>query len=368
MKIIQLITCMEAGGVQRIAFLLKSEFDARGYDSSICFLYEKRPAYNGLEGIHSLIDHPPALLDYLKIVVRLTRSIVREKPDVLITHTYYANVIGHVLSTVLGVRYRIAVQHNPTQSYPRLARIADSMVGSIGIYTSNVVVSKTVAESLASYPRSYRERVSVVYNGVPTPPEPSPRDETRRRWNLPLDAAVLVSVGRFSHQKNQEFLIRLLQANKELHLLLVGDGELRDRLHDLPVELNVDDRVHFTGEVSSDEASSLISCGDILALPSRFEAVGLVVLEAMMLGKPVVSNDIPSSREFIGEDGILVDIASPAKWSSAIQDLLDRPEVVSAMVSRAKLKVRRFSVSRMADGYEEKMAPTRLHRLARSED
>ena len=114
--------------------------------------------------------------------------------------------------------------------------------------------------------------------------------------------------------------------------------------------------------------SSLISCSDILVLPSLFEAVGLVVLEAMMLGKPVVSNDIPSSREFIGEDGILVDIASPEKWLSAIQTLLDRPELVAAMVLRAKNRVRRFSVSRMADGYEEKMMPMRFHRLAESDE
>jgi len=368
MKIIQLITCMEAGGVQRVAFLLKNEFDTRGYDSSIWFLYKKRPAYTGIAGIGSLIDHPPSRFDYLKIVIRLARMIFKEKPDVLIAHTYYANVLGHLLSTALGVRYRIAVQHNPTYSYPSLARIADSIVGSLGIYTSNVVVSKTVEDSVVSYSRSYRERVSVVYNGVPEPSVASSRDETRRRWKLPLEAAVLVNVGRFSTQKNQEFLIRLLETNKDLHLLLVGDGELHDSLRRLPVEVNVEDRVHFTGEVGSNEVSSLISCSDILVLPSLFEAVGLVVLEAMMLGKPVVSNDIPSSREFIGEDGILVDIASPEKWLSAIQTLLDRPELVAAMVLRAKNRVRRFSVSRMADGYEEKMMPMRFHRLAESDE
>jgi len=225
-----------------------------------------------------------------------------------------------------------------------------------------------VEDSVVSYSRSYRERVSVVYNGVPEPSVASSRDETRRRWKLPLEAAVLVNVGRFSTQKNQEFLIRLLETNKDLHLLLVGDGELHDSLRRLPVEVNVEDRVHFTGEVGSNEVSSLISCSDILVLPSLFEAVGLVVLEAMMLGKPVVSNDIPSSREFIGEDGILVDIASPEKWLSAIQTLLDRPELVAAMVLRAKNRVRRFSVSRMADGYEEKMMPMRFHRLAESDE
>lgn len=368
MKIIQLITCMEAGGVQRVAFLLKNEFDARGNDSSIWFLYKKRPAYAGIAGIHSLIDHPPSFLQYFQVLFHLARMIFKEKPDVVITHTYYANVLGSVFSALLGVQFRIAVQHNPTYSYPKLARIADAVVGSLGFYTSNVVVSKTVEESLVKYPQTYRDRVSVVYNGVPQPPQPATGDETRRRWEIPLDASLIVNVGRFSEQKNQAFLIRLLQGNKKLHLLLVGDGELRDLLHQLPKELNVQDRVHFTGEVDQQEVSSLISCSDILALSSRFEAVGLVVLEAMMLGKPVVSNDIPSSREFIGSDGVLVDVSQPDKWLEAIQTLLDDPDAVSAMVSRARLKVRRFSVARMADGYEEKMLPVRMHRLAPSDD
>jgi glycosyltransferase involved in cell wall biosynthesis len=368
MKIIQLITCMEAGGVQRVAYLLKGELENRGYDSTIWFLYTKRPAYADVPGIYSLLDHSPSALDYFKILFRLARMIHREKPDVLITHTYYSNVLGHLLSSVLGVRDRIAVQHNPAHSYPRVARIADSLAGSIGFYTSNVAVSKTVEESLARYPRSYRDRVTVVYNGVPAPSEPAPRDVTRQRWNIPIDAAVLVNVGRFSRQKNQEFLIRLLEKAKDLHLLLVGDGELREWLHALPVQLQVIDRVHFTGEVSPADVTSLISCSDIFVLPSLFEAVGLVVLEAMVLGKPVVSNDIPSSREFIGEDGVLVDIASPGNWLSSIQWLLDRPDIVSEMVTRAMAKARRFTVPRMADGYEAAIVPVRSHLFAQSDD
>jgi glycosyltransferase involved in cell wall biosynthesis len=353
---------MEAGGVQRVAYLLKKELDNRRYDSTIWFLYTKRPAYAGVSGIHSLMDHPPSPLDYLKIIIRLARMIHREKPDVLITHTYYSNVLGHILSTALGVRSRVAVQHNPVHSYPRAARIADSLVGSIGVYTANVAVSQTVAESLARYPRSYRDRIEVVYNGVPSPPEPAPRDVTR------LDAAVLVNVGRFSEQKNQSFLIRLLASNKDLHLLLVGDGELREQLHNLPVQLNIQDRVHFTGEVSPDEVASLISCSDVFVLPSLFEAVGLVVLEAMVLGKPVVSNDIPSSREFIGNDGVIVDIAFPGKWLTSIQNLLDRPEIASERVARAMEKARRFTVPRMADGYESTMLPVGPRSLVRSDD
>ena len=364
MKIIQLVTQMEAGGAQRVAFLLKNEFDHRGHDSTLWFLYTKRPAYAGISGVASLMNHSPSPLSYFKILMRFARLIRKEKPDVLITHTHYANVLGHVLSSVLRVRHRIAVQHNPTHTYPRAARMADSLMGSIGMYSSNVAVSRTVAQSIAGYPRSYRERVAIVYNGVPSPATPAPRLATRQRWNIPFDAPLLVNVGRFSLQKNQEFLIRLIADSKQLHLLLVGDGELRQRLHELSVDLNVNDRVHFTGEVSPADVTSLISASDIFVLPSLFEAVGMVVLEAMLLGVPVVSNDIPSSHEFIREDGVIVNINSPGEWLTSIRILLDQPGSGAEMAARAKLKAQRFTVQRMADAYEGQMALVGPQRLA----
>ena len=357
MKAIQLVTQMEAGGAQRVAYLLKNELDLRGYDSRLWFLYTKRPAYAHEPGVCSLMDHPPSPLDYLKILFRLARLLSAEKPDVLITHTHYANVMGHAVSSLLRVRNRIAVQHNPTHTFPRVARIADQLAGSIGMYSRNVAVSKTVEDSIAHYPQAYRNRVTTVFNGVPEPGPTAPREATRTQWNIPLDATLLVNVGRLSQQKNQEFLIRLLDKDTSLHLLLVGDGELRESLRGLARELQLADRVHFRGEVSPDDVSALVSASDIFVLPSHFEAVSMVMLEAMLLGVPIISNDIPSGREFLGEDGVLADAAFPEKWLAAIRMLLARPEMVSEMTARAKTKAQRFTVPRMADAYEELIVP-----------
>jgi len=368
MKIVQLVTQMEAGGAQRVAYLLKNEFDVRGYNSSLWFLYTKRPAYARESNVYSLMDHSPSPLDYFKILIRLARLIAAEKPDVLITHTHYANVMGHAVSSVLRVRNRIAVQHNPTHTYPSVVRVADRLAGSIGVYSRNVAVSKTVEDSIARYPRTYRSRVTTAFNGVPEPGPTPPREVTRTQWNIPFDATLLVNVGRFSLQKNQESLIRLIQKDTSLHLLLVGEGELRDTLRRLAHELQVIDRVHFTGEVSPENVSALISASDIFVLPSLYEAVSMVMLEAMLLGVPIISNDIPSGREFLAEDGILVNSDFPDKWLSAIRMLLERPEMVSEMTARAKAKAQRFTVPRMADAYEELIVPMEPSYLARSLD
>jgi glycosyltransferase involved in cell wall biosynthesis len=357
MKIIQLVTQMEAGGAQRVAYLLKQEFHRRGHDSRLLFLYTKRPAYGGKPHVESLLDHSPSPIDYFKIMIRLARLLSREMPDVLITHTHYANVMGHALSSLLHVPSRIAVQHNPTHTYPYAARISDRLLGSIGAYSHNVAVAGTVTDSIARYPMAYLTRVTQVFNGVPEPNPSMPRHVTRNRWNIPLEVPLLVNVGRFSHQKNQEFLIRLIEKDKTLHLLLVGDGELRELFNGLAVDLRVTDRVHFTGEVRQDEVIELISASDIYVLPSRFEAASVVMLEAMLLGIPIVSNDIPSGREFLGEDAVLADTAVPDRWLNSIRMLLARPDVVSEMATRARIRAHRFTVPRMADGYEKLLDP-----------
>lgn len=357
MKVVQLVTQMEAGGAQRVAYLLKNELELRGYDSRLWFLYTKRPAYAREPGVESLLSHPPSIAGYLRIVLRLARMIYVERPDVLITHTHYANVLGNLVASILRLRTRIAVQHNPTHTFPRLARIADRAAGSVGLYSRIVAVSQTVAESVNRYPLTYRQRLTTAFNGVPEPGPTAPREITRKRWNIPAEAPLLVNVGRLSQQKNQEFLIRLLQKGADLHLLLVGEGELRDRLKAAARDLGVEARVHFTGEVTPDEVSALISAGDVFVLPSLFEAVSMVMLEAMLLGVPIVSSDIPSAREFLAEDGVLVETAYPEKWLAAIRMLLDRPELAAAMTTRAKTKAQRFTVPRMADAYERLIAP-----------
>src|SRR5580698_7345164 len=268
-----------------------------------------------------------------------------ERPDVLITHTHYANVLGNLVASILRLRTRIAVQHNPTHTFPRLARIADRAAGSVGLYSRIVAVSQTVSESVSRYPLTYRQRLTTAFNGVPEPGPTPPREITRKRWNIPAEAPLLVNVGRLSQQKNQEFLIRLLQKGADLHLLLVGEGELRDRLKAAARDLGVAARVHFTGEVTPDEVSALISAGDVFVLPSLFEAVSMVMLEAMLLGVPIVSSDIPSAREFLAEDGVLVETAYPEKWLAAIRMLLDRPDLAAGNQQEATIiKVQNIAV------------------------
>lgn len=120
------------------------------------------------------------------------------------------------------------------------------------------------------------------------------RCEIRERLEIPSSAIVLGSVGRLTKQKNYEYLLNvhkyILQINGNVHLLLVGNGELRSELEDLAKELMIQDRVHFVGEQS--EIRAYLSAMDIFVLTSMFEGLPVVMIEAQANGLPCIVSDV----------------------------------------------------------------------------
>ena len=87
MKVVQIVTQMEAAGAQEVAYQLHEGLSRKGHNSELWFLYTKRPAYAGLRGVSSILDHPPTKRDYLSITGRLYRKLRQHHSDAVITHT-----------------------------------------------------------------------------------------------------------------------------------------------------------------------------------------------------------------------------------------------------------------------------------------
>src|ERR1700733_10120360 len=94
MKVIQIVTQMEGGGAQRVAYLLHKDFLDRGYEAELWFLYLKRPAYAGEFGVRVLCAKRPSAWGCVALCGRLWRWLRTSRPDAVITHTHYANILG----------------------------------------------------------------------------------------------------------------------------------------------------------------------------------------------------------------------------------------------------------------------------------
>lgn len=189
-------------------------------------------------------------------------------------------------------------------------------------------------------------RLATIQNGIDPPPVTRSRARTRAALGVPESTPLVLSVGRFTAQKDQCTLVRAVRAlhGRGLHtqLLLVGDGPVRAACE---AEAQGCDGIAFLGR--RDDVGDLMVAADLLALPSRFEGLPLVVLEAMSLGLPVVATRISSTLEALGADHPFVAEAGDADGlSKALAAALAAPRRAVADAQRARFD-RNFTADRM---------------------
>lgn len=155
---------------------------------------------------------------------------------------------------------------------------------------------------------------------------PTKRKDIRARWSFG-GSLVIGTVGRLAHQKNHEFLLRLmpsvLEKCRNAKLMIVGDGPLREDLTHLADELGLGDHVVFTG--SQPDVQAFLSAFDVYAFPSFYEGLSLSILEAQFNGLPCVMSSGVGEESVISSNVAVVSLDKPQKWVSALLDA-DRKE------------------------------------------
>lgn len=360
LRIVCLVTQMEGGGAQRAAVRVTEGLQQRGHDVQCWFLYLKRPIYANHPQCHCLLDHPPrGALDYLRILSSLTRRLRTHQPDAVISFTHYANVLGQCCAWIAGVPCRVASQRNPASSYPRAARLADRVLGNLGLYHANVMVSHTARASFASHGRRYQRGVCVVPNGLEPVHSKLSQEQARLAFKLPERVPLALALGRLAHQKNHQVLLHAIKQVPSVHLAIAGEGELRAELEGLARELGVQERVHLLGEIEASRVADFLKAGDVFVMPSRFEGMSNAMLEAMLAGLPVIASDIDAQaevlrREGLPDAGLLLPAEDVNAWVQAMRRLLlDDPSERERLASLSQARAGDYTVARMIDGFEQ---------------
>ncbi len=220
------------------------------------------------------------------------------------------------------------------------------------LHRAEVVIAPTVAikNELKRY-APHIKRLEVIPTGVDLDRFNSRIDgsEVRRRYGLE-GKKVILHLGRIAWEKNIDLVVRgfaLLSAHEpEARLLLVGEGPAKEHVRGLVKELGIEERVIFTGFVPDPELPQFYAACDVLTLASKFETQGLVILEAMAVGKPVSGIRYRAVAELVreGENGELFE-ETPYSWSQATLRLLRDPERYR---EGALAKAREFSAGQWA--------------------
>ncbi|HVC95459.1 MAG TPA: glycosyltransferase [Pirellulales bacterium] len=230
---------------------------------------------------------------------RLARLLKAQRAEVLQTFLFHANLIGRVAAGRAGVPRVVCglrVAERRANWHLRLDRWTTRRVDQY------VCVSQAVRDFSIAQGRLVRERMVVIPNGVDlTRFDRAPAADLTRA-GVPAGRRVVTYVGRLDRQKGLSGLLdgarSWLDRLSEHDLLLVGDGPQRSELEAEVRRLELAERVHFTGW--RDDVAEILRASRLLVLPSRWEGMPNVVLEAMAARLPVVATDVEGVRELLG--------------------------------------------------------------------
>jgi glycosyltransferase involved in cell wall biosynthesis len=197
-----------------------------------------------------------------------------------------------------------------------------------------------------------QEDCRVIPYGIPLERFAEPgnaADKLRHRYG----PRIVLAVGRLIYYKGFEYLIRAM-ARIDGKLILIGEGPLHSRLELIANEMGVRERVFFTGEIDNQKLAPYYYAADVFVLPSveRTEAFGIVQLEAMACGKPIVNTRLSTGVPFVSIDGvtgITVPPRDPIALAQAITRLLDDADLRARYGAAGIRRVRsEFTANRMA--------------------
>jgi 1,2-diacylglycerol 3-alpha-glucosyltransferase len=216
-----------------------------------------------------------------------------------------------------------------------------------------VVPSRVMLEILESY--GVKVPARVIPTGIELDQFGSGDGERfRRRHGIPADRRVLVHVGRLAFEKNIEFLLRVMARVVPrfpgLLLVIAGEGPARRSLEALTDRLGLRENVTFLGYLDREgPLEDCYSAGDAFVFASRTETQGLVLLESMALGVPVVSTAIMGTREVLaGGRGCLIAEDDEAHFAAQVIRLLEDPELRRRLSDEARDYAREWSAPALA--------------------
>jgi glycosyltransferase involved in cell wall biosynthesis len=323
---------------------------------------------------------PDGPVELVRQFLRIRAHIRRGGYDVVHTHTSVAGALGRVAAWSAGTPVRVHMLHayaghagvpQPRRSLYRLVERA------LGLVTTHHVAGSRFIRDVGVRSRlfapgdvtviPYSSRMAVGDGSA------AGRAGLRAELGLPADARLVALVGRIEDQKGVDLLVRAVPAVVALvpqaHVVVVGDGTRRAEVEALAEELGVAGRVHVTGW--RHDLADVLRAVDVLAIPSRWEAFGIVNLEAMAAARPVVGFAVEGIPEVVvhGETGLLSPAGAVDDLARDLVRVLTDPTLAARLGQAGRRRfVEHFTPERMVQAHValyEELLSRRRERVSR---
>jgi glycosyltransferase involved in cell wall biosynthesis len=356
------ITDLRPGGAERCLLELAAGLDRRRFEP-VVYSLEPPPETEGggpiLRGLEAAGIEVHCLgarrgWEFPRVVGRLTRLLGGQRPRVVQTLLFHANIVGRIAARRAGVP--VVVSGIRVGEPRRRWRLwADWLTE--GMVDRHVCVSDSVAQFARTAARLPAEKLVVIPNGVDLRRHPAQRRADLQEVGIAPGRRVVSCVGRLEPQKGHAWLIRSSPAwlgrLPDTDLLLVGEGPLRRSLERLCRQCGVSDRVRFAGWRG--DVPEVLAASDLLVLPSAWEGMPKVLLEAMASRLAVVATDVEGVRELLGPaaEEQMVRYGDSAALAERIVRLLeDRTRAAELGGENRGRAEQRFSIAAMVGAYQ----------------
>lgn len=218
-----------------------------------------------------------------------------------------------------------------------------------------VVPSRPVKEVLKHY--EITTRIEVIQSGIANTMNYD-RNESRRFFNIPEDAFLLLYVGRIAREKNLGLLLKSFKEIRGRHpntrLMVAGSGPYESACRMLAKTLRIDENITFSGMLSQGDVRKAYSAADLFVFPSLTETQGLVLSEALTAGLPCVAVRAAGTPDILddGVDGFLAD-NSVSSFSGLVSKIISDDELRTQLSQAAIRNSARFSVDAMIEKFEK---------------
>lgn len=386
-RVLHIITRMVRGGAQENTLANVARIHGDGWESSLVTGPALGPE-GSLEpeclaaGVR-LIRVPDLVRELspahdLRALRELKAVIRRERPHVVHTHTSKAGILGRIAAAACRVPVVVHTPHGHVFHSYESGLKTRLFIGAerwcAGKADRLVALTENERREHLELGVGREAQWSTVHSGIDFAPfeaAPDSRETVRREWGVSPEAQVIGCVGRVVPIKGHQYLIeafaRAATGGADRHLVLVGDGELRDTLAERARALSLSVVAHDKGEKASGAGPAVHFLGlrkdvprqmagfDLFALASLNEGMGRVLVEAMAMRLPCVATRVSGIPDVVvqGETGLLVPARDAAALAVALRELLQEPDRARRMGEAGRQRaVPGFSVERMVESLE----------------
>lgn len=342
------------GGIERVVQQL-AEGLCEDTDTKVLVCRRKgRTIVEQIAGIEVTRASSMGMLSSLPLSVSFLWKFRRMAKDRDIIHIHMPFPLGDLACFLSGYKGRVILWwHSDIVRQKKLMKLYRPLMEWLLRRADCIVVATQGHIDGSKYLKPYQEKCRIIPFGVDLKIEKEADrwyEEGRllERSEEKPDAVKFLFVGRLVYYKGCrtmiEAFVQAAKGNSRIQLDIVGTGSLEPELKKQTEELGLTDRIYFHADVSDDELIQYFKECDVFVLPSlqRSEAFGLVQIEAMAFGKPVINTKLPSGVPYVslhGETGLTVEPGNAAELAEAMQYLAEHPVERCRMGERARARM-----------------------------